>query len=201
MGLPFDHYIARAHMRQWATNNRVTVLRRGMQAPKALDVGKAVAADQGLNAPVIEAAYGRVEDAFSRALPRLLDFTRVPTSVDLSAVREYAVLLHDRYPALRGSADRNFGSHGGNVMMVPNPANWGRRDKASGELAHFATIMNREQLKGVRLQALPVLAQLLPRLTGCGHTTIAELAKTGSGRRSQITPETLQRILGSTVDR
>lgn len=41
----------------------------------------------------------------------------------------------------------------------------------------------------------------IARLTGCGHTTIAELARTGSGRRSHITPETLQRVLGSTVDR
>nr|WP_307381640.1 hypothetical protein [Microbacterium sp. W4I20] len=136
-----------------------------MKAPKALDIGKAVAADRGLNAPAIEAAYGRVEDAFSRALPRLLDFTRVPTSVDLSAVREYAVLLHDRYPALRGSPTQKYGTHGGNVMMVPSPANWGRTDKASRELAHLATITDREQLKGIRLQALPALAQLLPPVT------------------------------------
>lgn len=41
----------------------------------------------------------------------------------------------------------------------------------------------------------------IARLTGCGHTTIAELARTGSGRRSHITSETLQRILGSRVER
>lgn len=35
----------------------------------------------------------------------------------------------------------------------------------------------------------------IARITGCGHTTIAELAKSGSGRRSRITPETLRRIL------
>lgn len=162
MGLPFDHYIARAHLRQWATNNRVTVLRRGMQAPKALDVGKAIAAVQGLNAPEIEAAYGRVEDAFSRALPRLLDLKRVPSSVDLTAVREYAVLVHDRYPALRGSENQKHGTYGGNIMMVPNPANWGSRDQASSALAHLATMTDREQLKGLRLQVLPVLAHLLP---------------------------------------
>lgn len=41
----------------------------------------------------------------------------------------------------------------------------------------------------------------IARLTGCGHTTIAELARTGSGRRTHVTPETLQRILGATVGR
>ncbi|MHC9045603.1 helix-turn-helix domain-containing protein [Microbacterium saperdae] len=35
----------------------------------------------------------------------------------------------------------------------------------------------------------------IARLTGCGHTTISDLAKTGPGRRTRITPEILSRIL------
>lgn len=35
----------------------------------------------------------------------------------------------------------------------------------------------------------------IARLAGCGHTTIADLARTDSARRSQVTPDTLQRIL------
>jgi hypothetical protein len=53
----YDHYISRVHMREWATKNRVTVLRRGATKPKPLDVGKAIAAEQGLNSPSIETAY------------------------------------------------------------------------------------------------------------------------------------------------
>jgi len=35
----------------------------------------------------------------------------------------------------------------------------------------------------------------IARLTGCGHTTISDLAKTGQGRRARITPDVLHRIL------
>lgn len=35
----------------------------------------------------------------------------------------------------------------------------------------------------------------IARLAGCGHTTIADLARTDAARRSQVTPDTLQRIL------
>lgn len=69
MGLPFDHYISRAHMRQWATNNRVTMLRRDGISSKEIDIGRAVAAERGLNDPALEAAYGKLESAFSQALP------------------------------------------------------------------------------------------------------------------------------------
>lgn len=78
----YDHYIYAAHMRRWATENRVTVLRRGEEAAKTLDVGRHLAAERGLNDPLIEAAYGKVEDAFNRALPRLLDSLNTPTDRD-----------------------------------------------------------------------------------------------------------------------
>lgn len=39
----------------------------------------------------------------------------------------------------------------------------------------------------------------IARLTGCGRTTISELARTGSDRRSRINPETLERIVGAAV--
>jgi hypothetical protein len=165
MGLPFDHYISRAHMRQWAINNRVAVLRRGRTQSKVIEVGKAVAAEQGLNDPTLESAYGKVERAFRRSLPWLLDFSNAPTDRDLRAVREYAVLMHDRYPALRGSAADERGVRGGNGMMVPNPANWGRVHEASDPLAPIATVMDRERLKEARWQLLPVFAQLLPPVT------------------------------------
>jgi|GEM_PF-6815758 len=163
MGVPFDHYISRAHMRQWATNNRVSMLRRGGNTSKVIDIGKAVAAERGLNDPNLEASYGKVESAFSRALPRLLDFSIAPTNANLLAVREYAVLMHDRYPALRGSATDEHGAHGGNYMMVPNPANWGH--ESSSLMAHLATVMDRERLKATRRQLLPHFAQLLPPVT------------------------------------
>jgi len=169
MRLSWDHYICAAHMRRWATDNRVTVLRRGEPRPKALDIGSLVAAEQGLNAPPNEAAYGKVEDAFSRALPRLLDSLSTPTDRDWRAVREYAVLMHDRYPALRGSAADQHGLPGGNVMMVPNPANWGGTSGLSDPLAHSATTMSREQLKAARLELLPVFARSLPRITQVFH--------------------------------
>lgn len=35
----------------------------------------------------------------------------------------------------------------------------------------------------------------IARLAGCGHTTISDLARTDSARRSQVTPDTLRRIL------
>lgn len=165
MGLSFDHYISRAHMRQWATNNQVSMLRRGGDRSKVIEIGRAVAAEQGLNDPALEAAYGKVESAFGRALPRLLNFSTAPTEASLSAVREYAVLMHDRYPALRGSATGKHGVHGGNAMMVPNPANWGGGGEASEPLAKLAAVMDRERLKEARLQLLPVFAQLLPPVT------------------------------------
>ncbi|WP_100809980.1 MULTISPECIES: DUF4238 domain-containing protein [unclassified Microbacterium] len=162
--MPFDHYISRAHMRQWATNHRVSMLQRGRK-PKVIEVGKKVAAEQGLNDPALEAAYGKVEDAFSRALRRLLDFSSAPTDDEWRAVREYTVLMHDRYPALRGSAVDEHGVYGGNAIMAPNPANWGNADGATAPLAQLATLMDREQLKDARRQLLSVNAQLLPRIT------------------------------------
>ena len=169
MRTSWDHYICAAHMRRWATRNRVTVLRRGEPRPKALDVGRLVAAEQGLNAPPNEAAYGKLEDAFSRALPRILDSLTRPTDRDWRAVREYAVLMHDRYPALRGLAADEHGLPGGNSMMAPNPANWGRESGWSYPLAHSATTMSREQLKAARLELLPVFARSLPRITQVFH--------------------------------
>lgn len=163
MGVPFDHYISRAHLRQWARDHRVTMMHRGGK-PQLIEVGKKVAAEQGLNDAALEAAYGKVEDAFRRALRRLLDFSSVPTGTDWRAVREYAVLMHDRYPALRGSASHEYGAAGGNIMMVPNPANWGSAQGASESLSRVATTMDRELLKKTRLQLLPVNAQLLPRV-------------------------------------
>jgi Protein of unknown function (DUF4238) len=121
VGQPYDHFISRAHMRQWATNNRVTVLRRGRNNPKPLDIGKAVAAEQGLNNPSIEVAYGKIESAFSKALSRLLDSLSTPTVGDWQALRNYAVLMFDRYPALRGSAADEHVLPGGNAMMVNRP--------------------------------------------------------------------------------
>ncbi|RFA06889.1 hypothetical protein B7R21_17895 [Subtercola boreus] len=87
MGQPYDHYISRAHMRQWATTNgqRVTVLRRGMKIPKPLDVGNAIAAEQGLNDAATEKAYGKVENAFRAALPRLLDSSSTLADTDWQA--------------------------------------------------------------------------------------------------------------------
>jgi hypothetical protein len=169
MAKSYDHYISRVHMRQWATKNRVTVLRRDAEKPKPLDIGKALAAEQGLNSPSIEAAYGQIENAFARTLPRLLDSFSTPTDLDWQAIREYAVLTHDRYPALRGSAANENGLPGGNAMMVPNPAHWGGGSGVSTYLDHLATTMDREQLKAARLQLLPTFAQLLPPLTQIFH--------------------------------
>lgn len=149
-------------MRRWATNNRVSVLKRGRNEPQLLDVGKAVAAERGLNDPSIEAAYGRIENGFSKALERLLDRSASPTDRDWNAVRKYATLVHDRYPALRGSATEPSGLPGGNIMMVPNPANWGG-STVSDSLDHLATSMGRESLKALRLRMLGTAAQLLPR--------------------------------------
>ncbi|MFF7291125.1 DUF4238 domain-containing protein [Microbacterium sp. NPDC008134] len=159
---PADHYIARTHMRRWATNNRVSVLQRGKNEPQLLDVGRAVAAERGLNDPSIEAAYGRIENRFSKTLERLLDRSSSPTDRDWNAVREYATLVHDRYPALRGSAVEQNALPGGNIMMVPDPANWGG-SAASDSLDQLATSMDRESLKALRLQMLGIAAQLLPR--------------------------------------
>src|SRR5690606_9131870 len=141
-----------AHMRRWATDNRVTVLRRGDLKPKKLEIGIAVAAEQGLNTPPIETAYGKIEDAFIRALPRLLNPSSSPTDRDWQSVREYAVLLHDRYPALRGSAADEHALPGGNAVMAANPANWGNVTGLTDRLAQSATTMSREQLKAARLQ-------------------------------------------------
>lgn len=162
MTLSHDHYIYAAHMRRWATDNRVTVLRRGEPKPKPFDIGIRVAAEQGLNDPSIEAAYGRIEDAFNRALVRLLEKSSTPTDRDWNALRAYAVLVHDRYPRLRGSATSEGGLPGGNMMMAPNPALWGNRNLGHDNLSQLATVMRREQLKAVRLQLLPVFAQWLP---------------------------------------
>ncbi|WP_156458805.1 DUF4238 domain-containing protein [Microbacterium sp. Leaf179] len=162
MDLSKDHYISRFHMRQWATENRITVLVRGWNEPKQLEVGKKVAAELGLNAPSIEAAYGKVETATSRALRRLLDRSATPTDRDWNAVREYAVLVHDRFRALRGSAANEKGLPGGNAMMMPNPAHWGRTDDSPNPLDRLATVMDREALKAARLQHLPLAARLLP---------------------------------------
>jgi hypothetical protein len=134
-----------------------------------LDIGKAVAAEQGLNDPSIEAACGKVEDAFNRALRRLIDPSSEPTDRDWEAAREYAILMHDRYPGLRGLAADAQGLPGGNAMMVPNPAHWGWSSRASDPLAHLATTMNREQLKAARLQLLPLNARLLPSTTQVLH--------------------------------
>jgi hypothetical protein len=164
-----DHYICRAHMRRWATDNRVTALRRGEPGPEVLDIGIRVAAEQGLNDPSVEAAYGKVEDAFSRALPRLLDPLSRPTDRDWRAVREYAVLMHDRYPALRGSAADEHGLPGGNAVMVTNPANWGRPSGLPDSLVRFATTMSREQLKAARSQLLPLNARSLPPINQVFH--------------------------------
>jgi len=164
----YDHYISAAHIRKWATNNQVMVQSRG-QAAKKRDVGKLVAAEQGLNIPSIEAAYGRVESAFARALPRLISFASRPSNCDWLAVRAYAVLLHDRYPGLRGSAASRYGLPGGNAMMVPNPAHWGTTTGAYDPLAQLATKMDREQLKEMRLQLLQLNAQTLPRINQVFH--------------------------------
>ncbi|MGN5734690.1 DUF4238 domain-containing protein [Arthrobacter psychrochitiniphilus] len=169
MGQPYDHFISRAHMRQWAKGNRVTVLRRQAEKPKPLDIGKAIAAEQGLNSPSNEAEYGKIENAFARALPRLLKPFSTPTDLDWQAVRKYAVLSHDRYPALRGSAANENGLPGGNAMMVPNPAHWGGAINALSHLDHLATSMDREQLKAMRLQSLPIFAQSLPPMTQVFH--------------------------------
>jgi len=169
MGTSYDHYIYAAHMRKWATENRVTVLRRGERKPRLLDIGKAVAAERGLNAPSTEAAYGKVEDLFNRALPRLIDPMSKPTDRDWKALREYAVLVHDRYPVLRGLAADEHGLSGGNAMMVPNPAHWGSASPATNPVASLATSMDREQLKAARLQLLPLSAQYLPPMTQILH--------------------------------
>jgi hypothetical protein len=146
MANPYDHYISRVHIRQWATENRVTVLRRGAEKPKPLNIGKAIAAEQGQNSPSIEVAYGRMENAFARTVPRLLGSFSMPTGLDWHAIREYAVLTRDRYPALRGSAANENGLPGGNAMMVPNPAHWGGASGVSTYLDHLATTMDREQV-------------------------------------------------------
>jgi len=161
-GQPHDHFISRAHIRQWATDNRVTVLRRGQREPKLLDVGKAVAAEQGLNDPVIEAAYGRVESAFSRALSRSIRSPGQLTGHDRKAFREYCVLMHDRYPALRGSSIDHRALPGGGTMMVPDPANWGVGGDLAHSLAQLAPAMPREEPKLARLQLLPTFAHFLP---------------------------------------
>jgi len=162
MRLPFDHYISRSHMRQWATSNRISTLSRSSSKFKVIEVGNGVAGERGLNHPALEARYAKLESALGRALPRLLDFSRPPSDTSLRAIREYAVLVHDRYPALRGSAAGARGIRGGNAVMVPNPAHWGSQDEASDPLALFATEMDREQLKAARWELLPSLAQLLP---------------------------------------
>jgi hypothetical protein len=169
MGQSFDHYIYAAHIRQWATKNRVTVLVRGDSTPKPLDVGRAVAAEQGLNSPTIEAAYGKVENAFIRALPRLISPSSASTDRDWNAVREYAVLMHDRYPSLRGSATNEYGLPGGNTMMVPNPAHWGTGSDELDPLAQLATTMDREELKAMRMRFLPHSARMLPPVTQVLH--------------------------------
>lgn len=169
MRLSYDHYIFAAHMRQWATDNQVTVLRRRDLQPKRLEIGIAIAAEQGLNAPPIETAYGKIEDAFIRALPRLLNPSSSPTDRDWQSVREYAVLLHDRYPALRGSAADEYGLPGGNVVMAANPANWGDLIGLADRLTQPATTMSRERLKAARLELLPIVARSLPRVTQIFH--------------------------------
>ncbi|CAH0165295.1 hypothetical protein SRABI128_00895 [Microbacterium sp. Bi128] len=157
-------------MRRWATsNNRVTVLARGWSEPKQLEIGKKVATELGLNAPSAEAAYGKVESALSRALERLLDKSATPTDRDWNALREYAVLVHDRFPAFRGSAANEKGLPGGNAMMVPNPAHWGRMDDATSSLDQLATAMGREALKAERLQHLPFAAGVLPPMMQILH--------------------------------
>lgn len=168
-------------MRQWATANRVTVLRRGRRKPKLTDVGNAVAAECGLNDPVTEAAYGRIEGAFSKALKRLFDRTATPTDRDWTAVREYATLVHDRYPALRGSAAEENGLPGANTMMVPNPAHWGS-NPATNSWGQLATVMDRESLKAFRLQILAVAARLLPQSHQIFHTKPMLLGDAGSTR-------------------
>jgi hypothetical protein len=169
MAQPYDHYISRVHMRQWATNNRVTVLRRGSNEPEPLDIGKKIAAEQGLNSPSIEAAYGKIESDFGKALPRLLDPSSTPARHHWQAVREYAVLMHDRYPALRGAATNELGLPGGNVTMVSNPAHWGGVSGGSDPLAHLATTMDRERLKETRQELLPSNAQRLPPMMQVFH--------------------------------
>ena len=169
MSLSYDHYIYAAHMRRWATGNQVAVLRRGEEAAKTFEVGRRVGAERGLNHALLEAAYGKVEDAFNRALPRLLDSLKTPTDRDWQAVREYAVLMHDRFPGLRGSAADEHGLPGGNAMMVPNPVHWGVAGGMSDSLANLATTMDREQLKAARLQLLPLNAHFLPPMTQVIH--------------------------------
>ncbi len=169
MGQSKDHYISRFHMRKWATGTRVTVLTRERGVPRQLDVGELVASELGLNAPAIEAAYGKVETATSRALRRLLDRSATPTDRDWNAVREYAVLVHDRFPAFRGSAASENGLPGGNAMMVPNPAHWGSAGDSPNPLGGLATVMDREALKAARLQHLPLAARLLPPMMQIFH--------------------------------
>lgn len=165
-----DHYISQFHMRHWATSdNRVTVLTRHWTEPKQFEIGKKVAAELGLNAPLTEAAYGKVETAMSRTLRRLTDRSATPTDRDWNAVREYAVLMHDRYPALRGSASDEKGLLGGNAMMVPNPEHWGRADDTPSPLGQLATVMDREALKAARLQFLSLSARLLPPMMQILH--------------------------------
>lgn len=158
----YDHFISRVHIRQWATDNRVTLLQRGQADPKVVDVGKLTAAERGLNDPLVEAGYGRIESAFSRALFRSTTSPRSLTAVDRRAFREYCVLVHDRYPALRGSSTDNRALPGGNAMMVPHPANWGAGSDWSQGLADSARAMPREEPKLARLRLLPMFADLLP---------------------------------------
>jgi len=161
-GLPRDHFISRVHIRQWATQNQVTMLRRGGGEAQALDVGKAIAAESGLNDPVIEAAYGKIESAFSRALQRVMNRTGDLTVRNEQAIREYCVLMHDRYPALRGSATDERALPGGAAMMVPNPANWGASNDAGSVLDRLTRDLGREEVKMSRLRMLPTFARLLP---------------------------------------
>lgn len=165
-----DHYISRFHMRRWATpDNRVTVLARDWGTARQMELGRGVAAELGLNVPSTEAAYGKVEAAASRALRCLLDRSATPTDRDWNAVREYAVLVHDRFPAFRGSAANKKGLRGGNAMMVPNAAHWGRTNDAPNPLDLLATVMDREALKAARLQFLPLAARQLPPMMQILH--------------------------------
>lgn len=171
MGMSADHYVYAAHMKQWATGNKVTVIRRDGWGPRVTDIGKKVAAQVGLNDSEIEAAYGKVEDAFLRALRVLQSPTATPANSDWEALRAYAVLMHDRYPALRGSAETRSGLPGGNIMMPPNPEHWGSHNRQQARLGQLATSMDRELLKTFRLTMLPTSAKLLPPVTEIHHAT------------------------------
>lgn len=49
------------------------------------------------------------------------------------------------------------------------------------------------------LQAQGLSLREIARLTGCGHTTISDLARRGTGRRTRVNPDTLRRILEVSV--